>query len=779
MIINVVEVRSTENATFVCNVSLTTTLTRWTYLTGSTGTSLMRFQNRICTVSPSDSFLSESGRFSYTCNSTVHQVTIHPYTSVSWNNYILGCRDALQSDGAGSTWMIRKVSDGDQCNCGPTITFNIKEVTEGDNVLFVCSVSSNVTYINWNVNVGSNTAAMGVQNGRCNIAPDTSFLNNTSEYIYTCNNTVYQVTRLNVQRSEHNDIYMCTPPTQLEGEGSNWIIKVRAPVKSVTMTPTDNEDDIIEHTAVEFTCTTSTARPPASVYWYVHPNGNSNNITQITEHISTMTDYNELSVITSTLRFVPARQHNNMNILCSANNSVNTSPVTSNKKLLNVLYNADDPYIIQGSEYRVIENTPGTLSCSVKSGNPTPTLSWSCNNFTPTNQSTIRSNGNVTTTLRWTALRRHRGKCTCTSQQTGFQNESLHISLVVLYKSVVLSFVINGLTDEDVTVNEGTALTFRCVTDGNPIPTMTLSHGTNILKSINSHHLEYTLSSASCQDIGTYSCATQNELNANTGVSNVDIFVQCTPMFTVSSERNKVSGIGEKVNITCDVISYPLPVFTWWQNVNGQWKQIQRTERMLVESSGLQSTLTIIKVDYEDFTSYKVIAENNIGNVELVYSLSHNGSPDVPTQLRYFEDLSTSSSIQLAWNPGYNGGSTQIFYIQYKPKDENSWKYKTVYDDGEHTRTFDLTGLKDNMYYYVVLLASNKNGNSTESQLLVANTKEVEKTQTCNCGPMVGGIVGGAIILAVICTICGIIIGRNMSRKGCMKQSNTEHKTER
>ncbi|KAL4221148.1 hypothetical protein ACF0H5_019407 [Mactra antiquata] len=228
MVVNIVEKSSTFlDYTFVCNVSSSTTLTRWTYLSGSNGTSWMSFQNGTCTVSPSDSFLSDSSRYSYTCNSTVYQVTIYHYTSVSWNNRILSCRDALQINGTGSTWMIKIRENGACSYCEPTITFDVMDVNEGDNVTFVCRVTSDVPYVSWNVNFGSNTASMGVQNGQCATSPSLSFLNNTSKYIYACNNTVYQITRLNVQRSEHNDMYMCTSPSQLEGQGTNWIIEVK------------------------------------------------------------------------------------------------------------------------------------------------------------------------------------------------------------------------------------------------------------------------------------------------------------------------------------------------------------------------------------------------------------------------------------------------------------------------------------------------------------------------------------------------------------------------
>ncbi|KAL4221152.1 hypothetical protein ACF0H5_019411 [Mactra antiquata] len=207
-----------------------------------------------------------------------------------------------------------------------------------------------------------------------------------------------------------------------------------APVTSVTISSANSLDNVTEHTAVVFTCTTSTSRPAASIYWYIHPNGHSNTRTQITENITTTTDYNDLSVTTSILRFVATRLHNNMKMFCTANNSINANSMKSNEILLDVQHKAYHPYITQGNEYHVIENTTGTLSCSANGGNPVPKLSWKCETFSPTNISTNNSHGNVTTTLTLTASGNHTGTCTCISQQTGYQNESIDVSLVVVYK---------------------------------------------------------------------------------------------------------------------------------------------------------------------------------------------------------------------------------------------------------------------------------------------------------------------------------------------------------
>ncbi|KAL4221068.1 hypothetical protein ACF0H5_019330 [Mactra antiquata] len=1166
--INIVHVINQGNHTFTCSISSESSFARWHYLRGPAGTVTLTFQNGTCTASLTDSFLSDRNKYSYTCNSTVYQVTLYEYNNHGdERNNILACRDGLQPNGSGSTWIIKG-----QCDTCATTTmyFTVKEITEGQNITFVCIVSSDVSFVNWNYNIGL-TAAMAVQNGQCHTSPHTSFLNNISEYIYTCNKTVYQVTRLNVQRNEHNDIYMCTTPLQREGEGSNWIIKIKASVKSVAMTPADNTVDVMEHTAIEFTCTTSIARPAASVYWYKHPNGNSNNITQITENITTTTDYNEFSVTTSTLRFVPARQHNNTKIFCSANNSVNTSPVKSNKKILNVLYKAGNPYVIQGSKYRVIENNTGTLSCSVNGGNPTPTLSWRCNNFSPANQPNTISNENTTTTLTWTVLRNHDGTCTCSSQQKGFGNESINVTLNVLYppskpvlkvnggnvngnisfiegkirriecasdskplpyrytwtgptihdsvnvqnltfntiekndtgqyncsvrntmdlsngssvdginnidvnvvvlyppsglyfvydnqsgqnvsnkviyviegdtfsivcksmdgvpsptinwnghndnnpilrvedvemsrinatctaknsmqetndgvvhdgnvsdtikfnilvrptirrcrlyytnqtmhavdidnnqpetlmikeqesfslecnaegkptptvcwktpkmsftssssvnitklsrqmkgdyvytassllepsfkdkqnitvnqtvtitvlyppmvqpldnilklkgeqlnidcnyttgipentsikwtkdsndsesntaqlkitslqkndtgnytciasntmiqsgddnsyigqhkqsfyldvqyEATIETFTIDGFTSQIVTVNESDQVSFMCHADSNPIAVMTLSDArSKILNNVTSNSVEHNIPKTSCSNAGTYHCLAKNVHNdANDVNKTVILFVNCYPRTaeTLPVVLNITSEKDNALPIVCNVIAYPPPTFTWWQLVNQTWTLLNDSDKYLINSSNVQSNLTINSVSMEDFTSYKVIVVNDFGQLRQDYVLSPYDKPDPPTHFRHIEGSTTTSSIRLAWNPGFDNGPSQTFHIKYKKSSDTLWNYIDVPDNDEQTMEITLTELTENTLYEIVIFASNELGNSSESRVFITTTEAIDKPT--NLGPLIGGIAGGVTGCIVLVIVIIVIIRRYPLFKG-------------
>ncbi|KAL4229491.1 glomerular basement membrane development [Mactra antiquata] len=224
------------------------------------------------------------------------------------------------------------------CNCQTTTLTPIDpEVIEGDDVTFVCTVvSGTVDFVNWQVAVNASTSyvtPMAVPNGACAVSQTTSILTNKAKYSYECNSTVYQVTVKNVQRSQHNVTWSCFPQGQASGPTST--INVQFPVSSVSITPASTDVvDVEENTGVVFTCQTSEARPNASVTWYKVESGVT---APISQNITTSTTYEDFSVTTSILRFVPSTPQNGLQIFCKAKNSVNISPEESSRQTLNVL----------------------------------------------------------------------------------------------------------------------------------------------------------------------------------------------------------------------------------------------------------------------------------------------------------------------------------------------------------------------------------------------------------------------------------------------------------
>ncbi|KAL4229489.1 Immunoglobulin C1-set domain [Mactra antiquata] len=459
-----------------------------------------------------------------------------------------------------------------------TLTPVDPEIVEGNDVTFVCTVSAAVNFVTWKLDVNETTSftvPMGVRNGACTLSPQNAYLSDTTKYWYNCSNTVYQVTVKNVQKDEHNYRWSCLPKDH--SSGPNSTIKVKVPVSSVSITPTSPKD-VIENTAIEFTCQTSPARPNAKVTWYKEESGIPSLINQT---ITSNTADDDFSVTTSTLKFVPSRQQNGIKIFCKAENAANKSPKESNKKTLNVLYKATYPVITQGKKFLVIEGHSGILSCYTSGGNPTPTLSWSCNNLSPTKSNTSNI-GNITKTITWTAVRGSDTKCSCTFEQTGFPNIDVNVIVTVLYPPSPPKFQVNGKTiNDDIKFIVNKARTIQCVTDSNPPPHSYKWYGP---KTNDEQNL--TFNSVQKTHAGNYTCKVKNTMNpssdgiiSGSNSSSVKLVVLYPPSMlqlyngslsgTLISERSINVIKGDTLTIGCKSKNGEPEPSVRWQEQNG------------------------------------------------------------------------------------------------------------------------------------------------------------------------------------------------------------------
>ncbi|KAL4220866.1 hypothetical protein ACF0H5_019132 [Mactra antiquata] len=509
----------------MCRVSSPMRVTKWSYITGSAGTALMRYENGTCNVSPSDSFLNTNTRYSYGCRNGIYQVTLNNISPGDHGN-IFACRDTSHSEKTGSTWMIKVTEDSNCVYCQPTMIFNVTEVTEGNNITFDCAVHSDTKITTWSYYMyfGSYKVHTFAHEDKCIVDRDDTYLDTASESSFACNSTLNQVKRFNVQRSRHNDIYMCTPDLKQEGSGSNWIIKVKVPITSVNKTPSASQIEVTENGVIDFTCQTSPARPPASIKWYIRYLQKTN---PIEGGITSKFDYDEFPTSYGTLRFVPLRIHHRSKIFCKAENVVNSSPISSSKTQLNVLYKAELQY-----------------------------------------------------------------------------------------------FGIDGSKNSSVTVDERTVVQFECVADGNPIPNITLRNSVDVLVSETAYSIVYNLSKVSCQDTDTYTCTVQNEHNLKMMSTNLELLVNCLPRLVGSVEKNVKAKRNEQVKLNVTVLAYPLPVFTWWKNNDVHWLPLQTTDDITIQSDELDSHLIIKAMRTEDVATYKVVAENGIGEMKQVFTVS-------------------------------------------------------------------------------------------------------------------------------------------------------------
>ncbi|XP_046582612.1 Down syndrome cell adhesion molecule homolog [Haliotis rubra] len=171
----------------------------------------------------------------------------------------------------------------------------------------------------------------------------------------------------------------------------------------------------------------------------------------------------------------------------------------------------------------------------------------------------------------------------------------------------------------------------------------------------------------------------------------------------------------QTVSLPCEAIGEPTPGVEW--RVRGV--KLQQTDRIKVLDN---SSLSISMVAGSDAANYTCHAENQHGTDDITYVLKvqvgdHQGTPPQPPRL--YLALTTTSTIQVNWLSGSNGGSAiQGFVLNYK-KEHGSWK--TIHL-GSSNRTYISANLLCGTAYKFTLHAFNRLGDSLDSSVVSART---------------------------------------------------------
>ncbi|KAL4240005.1 hypothetical protein ACF0H5_000800 [Mactra antiquata] len=155
----------------------------------------------------------------------------------------------------------------------------------------------------------------------------------------------------------------------------NSTISVKVPVSTVSINPKQDIINIKENETEAFTCKTSETRPYASVTWYKVESGVTSQVNETKYHTSSLIDkHKDFGVTKSKITFALSRQQNGIKIFCEANNTVNTSPIRSSEKILNVLY---PPAVVHMNNVTLIEDSTLDINCTYTLGNPIDmTVQW-------------------------------------------------------------------------------------------------------------------------------------------------------------------------------------------------------------------------------------------------------------------------------------------------------------------------------------------------------------------------------------------------------------------
>ncbi|XP_053379909.1 hemicentin-1-like isoform X3 [Mercenaria mercenaria] len=348
---------------------------------------------------------------------------------------------------------------------------------------------------------------------------------------------------------------------------------------------------------------------------------------------------------------------------------------------------------------------------------------------------------------------------------------SKHFQLDVLYKSSVVDFFVDGYHGQNpVTIDENTTVEFRCNIDSNPKSTITIYFMDQILKTTTNDALAlvYMSQSAGCLHAGVYVCTGMNKYNnGEPSKKYFTLNVKCFPRPSPTVKIRDRIFTAEQVPVTLSftALAYPVPDisgYKWRKYIGSVWRPLAASENIIINTSGLQSNLTILEVAGTDYGTYRLDIENALGIFEQLFTVGPEEKPYPPTDFEHIEALNTEYSFTVRWKPGLDGGQAQTFVLRYKKISVQTWVNISIPDNDEEFMNYTLSGLASGSEYEIVIYSVNKLGQSAPSELRI-KTKDIPSDTAKKTELPVTGIILGtlaALILIVILVVVFTIIVR-------------------
>ena len=133
--------------------------------------------------------------------------------------------------------------------------------------------------------------------------------------------------------------------------------------------------------------------------------------------------------------------------------------------------------------------------------------------------------------------------------------------------------------------------------------------------------------------------------------------------------------------LSCSACGAPNITFTWRRQAG---ELATTSNKYDISSQRLdpltwQSSFTVRDINPADYGGYECLARNADGVARATVTLVEPSRPDTPAAFRVLN--TTSDAVSLGWRPGFNGGSDQIYRVEYYRKQEGSLYAQPSYYD--------------------------------------------------------------------------------------------------
>ncbi|XP_071547071.1 nephrin-like [Panulirus ornatus] len=564
----------------------------------------------------------------------------------------------------------------------------------------------------------------------------------TDQANYTCRVDF----RIASSRRTHLSLHVVVPPGQpvLRVGGQRATDGVLGPLQ--------------EGSALAITCSVGGGDPPPAVVWK-----RENEILDSTvESRSASLTVNQLSILRLTRSFHNAR------LTCVASNNNVTVPirasltVTMNLRPLVTRLEASPKGLRVGKEYEI--------TCVSAGSRPHPNITWTIGNvasLTPIVAHTEHGVNISTSRVKVIASRRHHGqRLTCTSLNPLFPAYPLTDSILlnVTYPPVARMELGRGVSS---VVKEGEDVYFNCIVDSNP-PTYKISwlkEGKPILHSPEHGVLlsgnSLALRGVTRHQAGPYLCVASN-VEGDAQSPPLSISVNYAPVCEEGPHPSKVyaTGLGQYINVTCNVKSSPDSVKYSWVFNNSLTSQRLPGDQMFTTPDG-GSAVQFVARTHQDYGTLQCWAQNTVGRMTrpCLFHVVPAGRPEQPVGCAVVNK--TYDSLAVGCTPGFDGGLHQTFVAKV---------FEAVTGRGQVNVTskwpnFTLEGLTPGLDYVIQVVASNTLGTSDPVKLEAFTYKMAENRMRdeqvedgVNSGPVARVLLVSVVVVVLLVLVIVVFV---------------------
>ncbi|XP_052063074.1 nephrin-like [Mytilus californianus] len=439
------------------------------------------------------------------------------------------------------------------------------------------------------------------------------------------------------------------------------------------------------------------------------------------------------------------------------------------------------------------------VSCQSNGSRPAASVYWvlgqqrinvTINSTTKSNHELLTNKYTVTSNIIYRVDRRYNGqKLICGAVNVaGYMETSL--TLNVNYAPVVI--VQNKTFSQTQSIRQ-----IQSSLDSNPLVNTCIWHhrskyGEHI-RTLSENNQILTLPHASenkrYQDTGEYACTTENGIMGINGqfkqTGSGYIFSNAAPVITADNKDNSTQYgmFGKSTKVYVNVYSFPKFSRISWYIGNTQLKSNKYAiteESAIVKDvfhgedvhlDGYRVTLTISDLQDADFTNYTLRLYYGSQYIQYEVTLESASPPETPSNFTITSSRETSITVQ--WIPGYDGGQTQTFYLQYRTSGTNAWVHQEIKNSNQldSHNIYTLSGLQDKTSYELRMYAKNKFNQSQHTD--IETTRTLKSAAQTSSNAVIGAIAGVLVVSLIVCaTIISILIFKK--RKG---KQQTKKKT--